>query len=156
MSESFPGGNNPFVCDMVVDGKPCPNHASLLYRTRHATKVVCDTCASELRMAKGRLVPTPIVEFALLELMPAREALLRERDAALDDADVARLSVREAEARWGKEHTLHGVWIVSCGAIGLGEWCLSMLGGHYAMATGLIVATNLPALIYGIAARWVR
>jgi hypothetical protein len=72
----FPGGNNPFTCDFVSDGKRCGEDASTVYRTATVTRLACDRCIAELRSARGLLTSPPVAEVALLELMPARAELL--------------------------------------------------------------------------------
>jgi hypothetical protein len=106
---SSSSGANPFICDMLVDGKRCPNDAAWLYRTVYTTKLVCDGCRGELTATKGLIVGAPVVEVALLELMPARAALLAE----LDEANKALTEASKSLAELG--HAYRG--LVECLAL---------------------------------------
>jgi hypothetical protein len=67
------------------DGAKCGQPSSYVYKTAFATRLVCDDCAQELRMVKGAIGPPPLVEYALLELVPARRALLEEKQSLLEE-----------------------------------------------------------------------
>ena len=87
-------GANPFTCDMLTNERRCGGDASHLYRTATATRLVCDTCAAGLRAAK-RFGPAPIVEFALVELTPARVGLLSELRFARDTIGGNKAQIRQ-------------------------------------------------------------
>ena len=72
--------STPFVCKSVCGGQTCGKPAARVYVTANAVRLVCDDCAAELKSAKGMLVAPPIVDVALLELIPAREALMTDND----------------------------------------------------------------------------
>ena len=110
----FPGGNNPFTCDMLRDERRCGGDASQLYRTATATKVVCDACATVLRTAKGRMSPAPIVEFALVELIPARNSLLSEIRFAKETIDGNKAHIRQLMAALDVYERIPGLrWLLS-------------------------------------------
>lgn len=71
--------NTPFVCESMVNGSACGKPCSYVYKSAHVMRLVCDVCAHELQTVKGALGPAPVVEYALLELVPARAALLEEK-----------------------------------------------------------------------------
>jgi hypothetical protein len=68
--------NNPFQCESTVDGKPCGNLASSIYKSAIATRLVCDTCARRYKAGGPGGGATNLMEFSLMELIPAREVLV--------------------------------------------------------------------------------
>lgn len=74
--------NNPFPCSSKVNGTDCPNSAAFVYRNAVSTQLICDDCAAEYRKSSTRMaIPrNPVAAVALLELLPAREALKMELD----------------------------------------------------------------------------
>jgi hypothetical protein len=84
--------NDPFPCETTVEGVACSGHATHVFRTAYATRLICDACAAAYRLAARGPRKTAIVEFTLLEFIPAREYLRgqvetmrAERDVALDN-----------------------------------------------------------------------
>jgi len=68
-------GANPITCDAVVNDAPCGAPAAYVFKTAHVMRLMCFDCAQRYRAAN--LKPPPL-EFALLELIPAREVLEME------------------------------------------------------------------------------
>lgn len=68
--------NNPFVCESTVDGKPCGGIASSIYKSAVATRLVCDACARRYKAGGPGGGTTNLMEFSLMELIPAREVLV--------------------------------------------------------------------------------
>jgi hypothetical protein len=64
--------NNPTLCEILIDGRRCNEPSSYVLKTAFATRLCCADCA---RRYKAEGVTAPIMEYALLELIPAREAL---------------------------------------------------------------------------------
>ena len=106
-------GANPFTCDMLTNERRCGGDASHLYRTATATRLVCDTCAAGLRAAK-RFGPAPIVEFALVELTPARIGLLSELRFARDTIGGNKAQIRQLMAVIDVYESVPGLrWLLS-------------------------------------------
>ena len=98
--------NDPFPCETIVDKVPCTGHATHVYRSAHATRLICDSCATAYRLAAKGPRKLAVVEFSLLELIPAREYLLgqidvmkMERDSALGVAEQAVGTTKAANER---------------------------------------------------------
>lgn len=79
--------NTPFVCESLLDGAKCGQPATHIYKSAHVTRLICDDCVASLRNVKGALGPAPVVEFALLELVPARQLLLDTNRALKESND---------------------------------------------------------------------
>jgi hypothetical protein len=77
--------NNPTRCEVMTDGKKCGELSAFLFVNAFTKQLMCDGCAMRQRAAGVRgPVPgggPPIMEFSLLELIPARQALLDEKMA---------------------------------------------------------------------------
>jgi hypothetical protein len=65
--------NNPTLCQSTVEGQPCGNYSTHIYKTATTTRLVCDECAYRYRAGGST---APLLEFSLLELIPARQVLL--------------------------------------------------------------------------------
>lgn len=65
--------NNPALCEVLIEGNRCNGFSSHIYKSAYATRLVCDDCARRYRTEGST---SPILEFALLELVPARELLV--------------------------------------------------------------------------------
>lgn len=115
--------NDPFVCESMRDGAKCGQPAAYVYKTAFATRLVCDGCAQELRSVKGALGPAPIVEYALLELVPARQVLLEEKLLMMSKAERDRAEISVLE----KAGTLIAYWLW----VAVGYGVLATLVGAY-------------------------
>jgi hypothetical protein len=90
--------NDPFPCETKVEGVACAGHATHVYRSAHAVRLICDECATAYRLASKGQRKSGIVEFTLLELIPARESLLIKVDAMRGARDAALENERQARA----------------------------------------------------------
>jgi hypothetical protein len=74
-----------FGCDTKRDGKRCDQPAAWVYLSGvgPVRQLVCDECKAEYARSRST---TPIVEFALVELLPARADLLADLKRARDNA----------------------------------------------------------------------
>ena len=97
--------NDPFPCETKVEGVQCAGHATHVYRSASATRLICDECATAYRLAAKGPRKLAVVEFSLLELIPAREYLRGQvetmrmaRDSAVDAARRAEQTARDATA----------------------------------------------------------
>jgi hypothetical protein len=97
--------NDPFPCETKVEGVQCAGHATHVYRSASATRLICDECATAYRLAAKGPRKLAVVEFSLLELIPAREYLLGQvetmrmaRDSAEDVARKAKQTASDATA----------------------------------------------------------
>jgi hypothetical protein len=91
--------NNPTRCEMLRDGKKCDALSSYIHVTAFSKQLMCDGCAADLRYATRKAVvpgATPLLEFSLLELVPARRALLADRDAILHEKEELEIQLRRA------------------------------------------------------------
>ncbi len=66
--------NNPTLCKVLIDGEECGAYSSFVFVSAYTTRLICDQCASRYRASHSH---TAILEFSLLELIPAREILLQ-------------------------------------------------------------------------------
>lgn len=90
--------NDPFPCETTVDSVPCDGHATHVYRSAHATRLICDSCATAYRLAAKSARPISIVEFTLLEFIPAREYLRGQVDTMKIERDKAAQATKDATA----------------------------------------------------------
>lgn len=90
--------NDPFPCETTVDSVPCDGHATHVYRSAHATRLICDSCATAYRLAAKSARPISIVEFTLLEFIPAREYLRGQVDTMKIERDKAAQAAKDATA----------------------------------------------------------
>lgn len=88
--------NDPFPCETTVEGVACSGHATHVYRSAHATRLICDSCATAYRLAAKGPRKLAVVEFSLLELIPAREYLLGQIDIMKAERETARENERRA------------------------------------------------------------
>ena len=65
-------GANPVTCDVTAGAIRCAAPASYVFKNAHTTRLMCFDCAQRYQAAD--LKPPPL-EFALMELIPAREVL---------------------------------------------------------------------------------
>lgn len=61
-------------CQTLIEGRPCDNLAVYAMKTATATRLICDDCSRDYKVAG---VFAPQIEF-VAELKPARDALLNE------------------------------------------------------------------------------
>src|ERR1700758_3643381 len=116
--------NSPFVCKSIANGVVCGQPAAKVYATATTTRLVCDDCAAALGSAKGLIVNPPIADVCLLELLPAREALLKENDRLSRLNDKASRLIGAAVAEQNHFEKICGfvVLVVSVGV--LAAWIL--------------------------------
>ena len=88
--------NDPFPCETIVDKVPCTGHATHVYRSAHATRLICDSCATAYRLAAKGPRKLAVVEFSLLELIPARSVLLGQIDIMKAEREAARENEQRA------------------------------------------------------------
>ncbi len=88
--------NDPFPCETIVEKVPCTGRATHVYRSAHATRLICDSCATAYRLAAKGPRKLAVVEFSLLELIPAREYLLGQIDIMKAEREAARENERRA------------------------------------------------------------
>ena len=69
--------NNPTLCESLIEGKRCNELSSYIYKSAFATRFICDSCARQYRHEGSEV---PLLEFALLELLPARHVLVDRLD----------------------------------------------------------------------------
>jgi hypothetical protein len=74
---------NPFTCESTVDGKRCGNLASSIYKTSIATRLICDDCARRYKQGGPGGGSSNVMDFALLELIPAREVIVMKLNREL-------------------------------------------------------------------------
>jgi len=90
--------NNPFPCETRIEGVPCTGHATHVYRSASATRLICDSCATAYRFAAKGPRRTAIVEFTLLEFIPAREFLMGQVETMRAERDQALQTAKDATA----------------------------------------------------------
>ena len=133
--------NNPFLCESIVDGAKCGQPAAYVYKSVHATRIVCDGCVRELQSVKGAVAPAPVMEFALMELVPARQVLLdakrqvedafdsfrrvRVEDTKILEERLARSEVRAGVAEKAGLLIAYWLWV----AVGYGV-LVTIVGGY--------------------------
>jgi hypothetical protein len=105
--------NNPTLCESVRDGKPCGGYSAYVYKTAHTTRLICDQCAKEYRA--GRSV-VPIIEFSLMEMIPARKVLVAGLESMRGElertkSEVTRLG-EHIDRLNGHIDRLESVWIL--------------------------------------------
>ena len=88
--------NDPFPCETIVEKVPCTGHATHVYRSAHATRLICDSCATAYRLAAKGPRKLAVVEFSLLELIPARSVLLGQIDIMKAEREAARENEQRA------------------------------------------------------------
>jgi hypothetical protein len=99
--------NSPFPCSSKFAHGPCDGLATYVYRSATSTALVCDACAAQYRhdSSKMAVARNPTVPVALLELLPAREALvmnlekLQSRHEAIQAHHEASLDIAADEKR---------------------------------------------------------
>jgi hypothetical protein len=68
------------LCERLTDGVRCGSPSSFVYKSASGpAQLLCDRCASEARASGRGMRNVPLMEFSLLELLPARQALLEEK-----------------------------------------------------------------------------
>jgi hypothetical protein len=114
-------GANPTTCEILINGKPCGEYSSYVYKTVFTTRLVCSGCATAYRSAGLR----PLLEFALMELIPARESLEMELKMTQEQLTATRAQMTAMAALSAQEERLQlrlmlavvGVAVVAMGAI---------------------------------------
>jgi hypothetical protein len=137
-------GANPTVCEILIDGQRCNEPSAFVLKTAFATRLCCPECA---RRYKAEGVTAPLLELALMELIPAREALEQELKMTVDMVEkMNRLAVLAANERRLQLH----LTLVVC-AIGLAFWWGLFAAGR----TDWALAMPIVFMIGGEAAvRW--
>jgi hypothetical protein len=93
--------NNPTLCEVLVEGQRCDKYSSYVYKSVHVTRLICDDCAARYRHEKSAV---PILEFALFELVPARQILvdrMNQTQKALDKLRSLDILRRDQDRRLG-------------------------------------------------------
>jgi hypothetical protein len=95
--------NDPFPCSTTTLDGPCGNRATHVYRSAVITRLVCDACARSYRRPSSARIPAPhapTAEVAILELIPAREVLLAERDKFKAQSEDSMAKANAIEVAW--------------------------------------------------------
>ncbi len=140
--------NNPTLCEVLIDGEKCGGYSSYVFKSAHTTRLVCDQCANRYR---GSSVHAPILEFSLLELIPAREILL----AKVAKAERLAAKAKASSALWDNRVALG---YSAAGALGIilgGASLVAYIWLWWAPAAGLLVFPFASmAARYIIDSRW--
>jgi hypothetical protein len=100
-------GANPTTCEVLINGKPCGEYSSYVYKTAFATRLVCSGCASAYRAATSKsMTRPPTLEFALMELIPAREVLEMELKMTTERLTATRAQMTAMAALAAQERRL--------------------------------------------------
>jgi hypothetical protein len=110
-STSRSAPSNPMLCERLTDGTRCGSPSSFVYKAASGpAQLLCDRCASEARASGRGMRKVPLMEFSLLELLPARQTLLEEKGKlserltnALRDTVRAEERLVAAEERFKRE-----------------------------------------------------
>lgn len=128
--------NNPFLCESTVDGKRCSNFASTIYKSAFMTRLVCDECSHRYKTGGPGGGVTNLMEFSLMELIPAREVLTMKLSRLERlNTKMRKLAALAAEERVMLERI--NMWLLLVFAVGFffaawgPVWILGLVGASY-------------------------
>jgi hypothetical protein len=152
---------SPIPCSSMINGQPCPGYAAYVYRSASTVRLICDGCAMESNQALtsgSRGLParrSPIVEFSLLELIPARKLLVSEKEKAVSEAERAWDQLarsRELIALRAKERRLIDVGMLWSELIAVALGVVGWIAFGFVWGMSITFAVSISC--YGLA-RWV-